>query len=328
MGVRGTAVKVGCFTETTFKDVGGSPAGELLYFTSFGLQPAQGRSVSNILAGFRGRTKGTLGQKTVAGAIATELSAESLCFLLKHLVGTPTTTGTGPYTHAFEVGDGAKAIPPGATFEVDYGSAIIGAGRYMRYKGCRVNQATFTFRPDGPIAASFDVLGADWDGTQTSPLDATLTDTGHNSFSATHIAVALSDGSTVDVCFNQLTLVWNNDLDDSQYCISAGGIRDAIDEGFVSITGQVTALFDNAALLNKIQADTSMSLVITVQRGTGDGSAGNEKVVFTVPKVAFDVTAPPVNGPRGLTLQANWSAHRDTGEIGAKVQAFNARATV
>lgn len=328
MGVRGTAVKVGCYNETAFKTVGGSPSGELLYFTSFGLQPSQGRSASNILSGFRGRTRGTLAEKSVAGAIATELAAESVCFLLKHLIGTPTTTGaSAPFTHAFEVGEGAKALPPGASFEIDYGATISGAGRYVHYKGCRINQATFTFTPNGPIVASFEVLGADWAANQVAPLDATLTDPGHNSFSATHIGVVLSDGSTLDVCFNQLTLVWNNDLDDSQYCISAGGVRDSLDEGFVTVSGQVTALFDNAVLLNKILADGDASLVITVQRGTGAGTVGNEKVVFTIPKIAFDVTAPTVTGPRGVTLQANWSAHRESAEIGAKVEVFNARAS-
>lgn len=327
MGVRGTAVKVGCFTETAFKTVGGSPSGELLYFTGFGLQPSQARNQSNILAGFRGRTRGSLGPKSVAGAIASELAAESICFLLKHLVGTPTTTGSGPYEHAYEIGDGAQALPPGAAFQIDYGPGISGSGRYIHYKGCRVGQATFTFRPDGPIAASFNVLGSDWE-PGAAPLDASLTDPGHNSFSATHVAVVLSSGGTVDVCFNQLTLVWDNDLDDAQYCISGGGVRDALDEGFVSVSGQVTALFDSAALLNKILDDADCSLVITVQRGTGDGSDGNEKVVFTVPKVSFEPTAPQVNGPRGVTLQANWQAHRDSGELEAKVEVFNARAAV
>jgi hypothetical protein len=326
--VKGVSVKVGCFTESSFKTLGGSPSGELLYFRSFGVKPAQARTASEILSGFRGRTRGTLGQKTVAGTIATELAAESICFLLKHLVGAPATTGAGPYEHVYEVGDGAKALPPGAAFEIDYGAVITGAGRRIHYKGCRINQATFTFTPSGPVACSFEVLGADWDGTLTDPLDASLTDPGHNSFSAAHVAVVLSDGSAVDVCFNQLTLVWSNDLDDSQYCISGGGVRDALDEGFVSVGGAVTALFDNAALLNKILADGDCSLVITIQRGSGDGSTGNEKVVFTVPAIAFDVTAPEVTGPRGVTLQANWSAHRASGEIGAKVQVFNARATV
>ena len=110
--------------------MGGSPSGELLYFTSFGLQPSQGRSASNILSGFRGRTRGTLAEKSVAGAIATELAAESVCFLLKHLIGTPTTTGaSAPFTHAFE-GVGACARLPDAGTEhihfTGFGQALRG----------------------------------------------------------------------------------------------------------------------------------------------------------------------------------------------------------
>ena len=327
-GVKGIAVKVGCYDEETYKVPFAVPSGELMYFSTFGVQPSQGRNASNVLSGFRGRTRSTLGLKTVAGAIASELAAESVCFMLKHLIGKPTTTGAGPYTHAFEVGDGAKAIPPGATFEVDYGAALTGAGRYIRYHGCRVGAGTFTFSANGPVPTSFTVMGADWDNTETSPLDATLTDPGHTSFSAANLAIVLNSGGVIDVCLQALTISWNNNLDDAQFCISDGGVRDGADEGLIDLTGTLTARFDNQALLNKVLADEDVSLVVTVQRGTGAGTTGNEKVVFNIPAVAFEITAPTVEGPKGVVFTANWSAHRTSGEIGAKVEVYNARATV
>lgn len=327
-GVSGARVTIGAYDEATYKNVGGSPSGRRLYYSNFNVQPQAGRTVSEVLSGYRGRARSVLDRRSVGGQIATELGPETIGWWLQHLIGTPTTTGTGPYTHTFAVGDGAQALPPGITFEQDFTSKIAAPGRYMRYKGCRIARGSMTINPNGFIPVSFDVLGADWDNEGTAPLDATLTDTGHRSFSAANVAVALSDGSAIDVCLRSLTLNWSNDLDEDQFCISAGGVRDGLDEGFVSLDGQVTALFDSEAFLRKTLADTDAQLVVTLQRGSGNGTAGNEQLVWTIPDLVFAPTAPTVAGPRGLLMQANWNAHRSSGEIGSTVVLKNALATV
>lgn len=327
--VPGTKVKVAAFTETTYKTIAGTPAGQLLYFKTFGLKPTQPRAESQMLSGLRGRTRSALQQKSVAGPITAELGPESIGFYLKHLVGTPTSAVEGAaYKHTFEVGDGVKAIPPGITFEPDFTSAIATAGRYITYKGNKLGQGSFTFTPQGFIEAAFDVLGADWDASGVAPLDATLTDTGHTSFSAANVTVALSSGGALDVCFQQLAFTWNNGLDETEYCISGGGVRDALDEGLITLTGSTTSLFDTAALLNKVLADADCALVITILRGTGAGTAGNEKLVITIPSLAFEITAPAVEGPKGVVMQAAFSAHRTSGEIGAKFELYNAQSTI
>lgn len=327
--VPGSKVVVVAYDETTYKNTAVSPDGLRLSFAQFGVVPDQGRDNSEVLSGFRGRNRSVLGNRSVAGPVQHEVGPESIGFWLKHLIGAPDTTGSGPYEHVFEVGEGASALPPGITFEQDFTNRIGTPGRYMRYSGCRINRAGFTFNPGGFIAVNFDVIGADWDNSAVAPLDATPTDVGHSSFSAVNVTIALSDGGgPINICLKNLVLNWENDLDPDQFCISQGGVRDAMDEGFVTISGQITALFDHASVLNKILSDTDATMVITISRGTGDGTAGNEKLVIEIPALVFSASAPAINGPRGLEVQADFTAHRTSGEIGAKATLDNAQATI
>src|SRR5690606_2997246 len=158
---------------------------------------------SAILAGYYGDARGVLGNKGASGSIASELAAEDIGLFLKHLVGAPTSAEAGDaYKHTFEVGEGAKDIPPGFTLEEDFGTRLGSAThRVLRYIGCRLQKGTFNFNASsGLIATSFDVLGADI-VPAAAPLDASLDDLGHKGFSITQLGTALSNGTTIPACF-------------------------------------------------------------------------------------------------------------------------------
>lgn len=323
--VTGGKTVIGAYDETAYKTAGTS--GIRLPFSQFTLKRDQGRDADPVMSGYMGNARGVLGLKSVAGNIASSLAPESIGFWLKHLIGTPTSATAGSaYKHTFLVGS-ASDIPPGITFEQDFGSAFGGTHRCLKFIGCRINQGTLNFGQSGVIPVSFDILGADMVPAST-PIDATLTDLGHTGWSATNLGIVLSNGSTIDACIRSLSCVHTNDLDAEQYCLSAGGIRDDLPRGFVGANGQAVALFDSQDLLEQTLADTDASIVVTVQRGTGAGTAGNEKLVLTYPAITFAPAGVPVTGPKGLQLTADWSCHRTTGEIGIKAELWNAQATI
>ena len=326
--VRGTNVKIIAVPESAYKTPGSS--GELIYFTTFGLVPAQQRAQSQTLAGFRGQARSTEEARNVQGPIGYNIAPESVGLLLKHLIGAPTTTGAGtPYTHEFKpAASGANALPIGLTFEQDFGTAIGGGSRYLRLKGCRFNSGTFTFGASGPQTLQLDAIGADWEKHATS-LDGSPTDNGHTEFTSTQLAVRVGTaGSPKSICFNQLTLNWSNDLDTDKYCIGGGGVRNGLPEGFAIVGGSITAFFDHTDVIDLLLSGADTELLITLQRGTGAGTAGNEKLTIEVPNLVFAKTAPTVDGPRGLRVQANFSAHRTTGELGAKFTLLSPIATI
>lgn len=326
--VRGSNVRIVAVPETTYKTPGAN--GALIYFTSFGVVPDQAREQSQTLSGFRGQARSVDGQRNVQGPIGYEMAPESIGLLLSHLIGAPTTSGaSAPYTHVFQAAaSGANALPIGLTFEEDFGTAIASASRYLQLRGCRINSGTMTFRPSGFQTIQFDVLGADWLKTNTS-LDATPTDNGHTPFSAVELAVRLGpSGSPKSVCFNELTLRWANDLDPDKFCLSGGGVRDGLAEGFAIVDGSVTAFFDHADVIDQILSGTDTELQITLTKGAGTGaSIGNEKLTIAIPNLVFARTGPTIDGPRGLRLSANFSVHRTSGELAATATLLSPQAT-
>lgn len=323
--VRGYKTVLAGFTQDSFNTGPAAPNGERLYRRSNSLTGQMQRVVDETLSGFRGMTRSVAGNRTVTGAVPVTLAPESIGFWLKHLIGAPTTAGVNPYTHTFQVAaSGANALPPSMLLELDLGDEILAANRYIRYTGCRINRGQFTFRPGALIDASFDIIGADFSNDAGAPLDATLIDPGHTAFEPAQITATIG---ALDVCLNELSLSCENGLDDSLYCLSNGGVRDDLPEGMFNATGSLSALVDNEDLMNQVLAGTDTDLVVTISRGDGLGSAGNESLVITYPSIVFDVVTPPVEGPRGVKLAANFMAHRTSAELAMSWVLKNARAT-
>lgn len=321
--VRGTVVKVQIVPETTFKTPGAT--GEQLSVVSCGVVPDQQRVQSATLTGLRGQARSVTGQKNVAGPVSVELAPEDIGLLLKHLVGTPTTSGVNPYTHVFVPSNtGATVLPVGFTLQYDYGAAIASASRFLRLNGCRISQGTFNFTPNGTQTLQLDVMGSDFSQSNTD-LDATPVVLGHTNWESVNLSIVVGGGAPFNLCFNSLSVTFNNDLDPDVFCVSGGGVRDSLPEGFCNITGQGVLFFDDEDVIDMILGGADTEIDITLSRGDGLGSAGNESLVIHLGDIVFNKTAPPVDGPRGLRVNASFTAHRiGAAEIDAVVTLKNA----
>ncbi len=324
----GALTRIAAFTETDYDTPPVVPDGRLIAVQSFGLRAAEARETDPTLSGFRGQSRSTAGRRDVSGTILVSIAPQTIGLWLAHVIGRPVTTGAGPYTHTFAVDpNGAGALPAGLMFETDYGAGITAPGRYVRYNGVRINQGTFQFPSSGPPTLSMDALGANFSAAATTPLDATLTDAGHSAWSAKQIALEFDDGA-LSVCMESLSVVMGNDLDADRWCVGNGGTRHDLPEGSFIVTGQAVQFFDTPALMNKALSDADAKIKVTLTRGTGLGTAGNESLVITIPLAVFEANTPAVDGPKGLKLQANFTAHRGVGEIGVTAVLKNALATV
>ena len=318
---RGSQSTVALFEEDTYGSDPSVPDGQLVYFSSFGPAKSQNRIDSNVITGDRERVEPFLGNVSVSGSLQTEIAAENIGTLLKHLLGGNTDSGAGPYTHTMVPGD----LPTGLTFEVDYGAEISGSGRYVKYNGCKINQGQFEFPTEGACTASFDIVGSQ--GTPAAAaLDATLTDNGHTTFSSFSASIEEGGASVANVKSVSLTI--SNELDQNGYVIGGGGIRNSLPEGFSTVSGSLTAVFDSATLMNKTLNDTESSLKITLSRGDGLGSAGNESIEFFVQQMKYDPTTPSVDGPGGIEITLPFKGYKSGASNGIQVTLKNAVATV
>lgn len=318
--VAGIKGRFALYNEAAYNQALVAPEGWKLYLRSFGLKPRQNRLDSQILNGVRARSRPTAGNITVDGDLVTEIAAESIGPILRHALGDYDVDGGGPYTHTLRIGD----LPPGMLLEKDHGDVITGSGRFERYSGSRVSKAIFNFPQEGFPLATFSILGA-----KMTPAAAILDasgvpwDAGHVSFSA--FEGSLEEGGAPLAVVKACRIELDNDLDDSSYVWGGAGVRRRAKEGYATVSGELTALFEDYSLLTKAIEGTETSLKVILSRGSGNGSDENEYIDFFVRQMLYELTSAPIEGPRGLevTLPFKGYASEDLSEPGLDITIKN-----
>jgi hypothetical protein len=326
----GALTKVVGFTQPAIRAMADPVDAELLYIRTYDYNASNPLEQDPTLAGgYRGQQRGARGRVAGTGSSVTTIGT-SIAFWLKHTIGQPTTVGAaGAFTHTFRVGDGANALPAALGIERDFSSRIAIPGRYLRDTDIRIASAAFAFSTAAPTQqATFNLVGAALRALPEEPVDDAPQDFGHAAFALAGLSLLLDDGAT-EVCIETLNLNWDNDLDTDLYCLNDGGLRHEMPEGQVAITGDGVAQFDSPALLTKAQSDANLKLQVTMNRGTGAGTAGNEQLVITIPLSTIETNSPGITGPRGIKQNFTFIAYRAAGaEVGVTAVLKSARATV
>jgi hypothetical protein len=321
---RGIATQIQVWDESTYGVTPVTPAGEILPFRTCNVKGAIARAMDETIRGVRGLPPGIQTNRDVSGQIVQTLAPQSCIKMLKYLIGAPTITTIGTATQfVFSL---AGAFPVGFGMQKDYGSAIATPGRYEVLKGCRLSKGSFKFGASGFVDCTYDVRGATFDTSASASADSSPDSFGHSGFS---MAVgSLKEGGSTIATVTDLTIDWDNDLDDSLFVIGGGGVRGSLPEGFARISGSLTALFTDASLLNKGRDNTESSLEMLLSNGSGDGTAGNESIKFLLPNLAYDYTSPEIAGPKGIKVTLAFNAQTSgTSEQAASVTVKAMRTT-
>lgn len=318
---RGTQTTIALYDEATYGVDPGSPVGVKLYVVSSTLAQKQTLLTSQSISSGRGSARPARGNIDVTGSIEVEISAENMPKLIKNALGTNSTTGVGPYVHQATIG----ALPVGLMVEHDYGSNISGVGRYEKFNGVRIADMTLNFPTEGYCTATFSVIGAK-STLASAPLDATLTDNFHKPFSSFQATITEGGSAIATVTTAQVKI--NNGLDTSSYVIGGAGVRRALVEGECEITGTLTALFEDATLLNKAVNDTTTSLKITLARGDGLGSSNNESFETWVTNMVYERTSPAISGPKGILQQFAFRGFLVSADLGITITTKNTTAVI
>lgn len=307
---QGANAKVIYDQEATYGTTPGAPASKVLPFVSEGL--SQGRPLvrTNIIRANRNLTKPTRGNKDVVGTIKSELNP-FVGIILKHLLGANVDSGAGPYTHTIKVG----ALPVSLCVEKQF--LDLATPEYFLYNGCRINKASFEFKGDGYIPIDLDCV-AQKETITTSSFHASPTDYGHLPFEGFE-ATILEGGSSI-ATISDIKMDISNDLDKSGYVIGGLGQLRALPAGKTTVTGTLTALFEDLTLYNKAVNFTESSLKITLSRGDGLGSAGNESLEIFVPELMYEQKTPPISGPKGVLVEMPFSGFYDNSGEATSIQ--------
>ena len=307
MPVLGSAVRVALYDEVTYKTSAGLTLGMLGYFTECGLSAQRNAVQSNTLSASRSRSQPGAGNLDISGSYSMEVAPQHVGFFLRHILGTPVTTGaSAPYTHTFRPG----ALPVGLLVEKNWVPAGI-TGKVEHFLGCRVADATFDVPQEGAATLALSLQGAKYT-IAAAPLDATLADPGHAGWFAPDVAVTI--GGSASLIVKSVNIKITNNLQTDRYALGSAGERLDMPEGFADVTGSVTAIVDAtlfSVFVDKANARTDTALAISFTSGAGTGaSAGNEKLTLTLDHALIDLASPPINSPGGMEVSFTFNAFK------------------
>lgn len=266
-------------------------------FISEDLRVSKNLITSNVLRSSRQPQQPSVGNKNVGGSLQIEINPY-MQRLFKHVLGNYVRSGAGPYTHTIKVG----SLPTGLVIEKQFTDIA----QYFRYNGCKINSFSMSIKPEGPVTGTLNFLGAK-ETIDALPYDGAPLDYGHtpfNGFEGTITEGGLPLGTVTEIDFSV-----DNSLDASVFVIDGTGERYSCPAGKVKVSGKLKALFEDTALYTKAVNNTETALVITLTKGTGAGSAGNEKLTIHMDECLLKQDAPVITGPMGVFLDLSFEAY-------------------
>jgi len=285
--------------EDTYGTSPSSATGVKIPFNTCDLKVSQPNQRANTITGNRSSTKPFRGNKDVAGTIVVPVDTQAIGIWLKALLGAPSTTGSvSPYTHSFY----EKDILSSFLLDVAHPDLTL----YYLYNGLKVNTFAMTVGGDGELIATIGVSGSKetkgasaYDGTPSEDFSGMLP----GRFEVFECALKEA-GSSISY-LTEISLDINNNLAPA-YCIGDAGIKSSLVEGIIGLTGSITGLFQDDALLLKGRNQTETSLTVTFTQGTYSLEIEFDEVVLSYDR-------PAISGPEGLLVNLTWDAFYENG---------------
>ena len=262
------------------------------------LSKAQTLIESDTITNTRNDTQPALGRVSVDGDIEMPADYSASGYMLKALFGDPKTTGTAPNkTHVFTVKDNQPSIVVEKAFP--------DLGKYVRYKGVKINTFSVDFGQDNEMTFKFGVMGAsrEQDGT---PYDAAAKAAKLQRIAQNHAYVKIDGTESRIVKEGSLEISAN--LDGDQYVVGGGGVRGDIPEGLMKVSGSLKALFVSTDWMDK--ADTGAAVAMEI----GFKLDENTSLVFAMPTIQFEPFDAQISGPAGVVVEVKWRAFSADGK--------------
>lgn len=241
-------------------------------------------------------TSGTLGvasSVTALSAAATGTDISGASFMKCHAAVAVITAGTGRYSHVFKATNTEQP-----SLKVEKGFTDL--GKYYLADGIKISKLNTAYGiGDTEHIHTVEILGS----TEVE------SDTEYDSSAIALVLSRMNDyessikesGATVANISN-IEFAIELGLDAEQFAIGGGNARTSLPEGQVGITGKIVAFFTDTTILAKAMAGTKSSIEIKSENTAGDS------LTYKLPEMMYSVTTPPIEGPTGVKLTADFSA--------------------
>ena len=176
-------------------------------------------------------------------------------------------------------------------------------GKYLRSTGCQFNTMSLSIAPNSMVTGSFGVIGSGFDATSTPIVSATYSsETTTAPFDA--FSGSITEGGSSIAIITALELSIDNGMEALYVVGSADTLLPSI--GKSSVTGSVTAYFENTMLMDKFINETSSTIEFTLS-----DTAGNDYAI-SLPNVKYNSGNPEVSGPGAVTVSLDFVALYDS----------------
>lgn len=232
------------------------------------------------------------GNRSVAGSVDVEFRADEYDELLEGALfntfnsSNELTLGTSLQTFTLE--DGALDID-----------------QYRLFTGCGVNSFSLNVAPDEIVAASFGFIGRNMAISGTSQ-DATPTASAGNAVFDSFTGTISIDSSAVA---NVTSLALNVDNGLNQTFVIGSAITPMLEYGRGNVTGELTAYFEDAALINYFLNETEIDLEFSLT----DGVSGNT-YTFELPRTKVNGAAVPLDNEQSRLITIPFRALYSTSD--------------
>jgi hypothetical protein len=176
-------------------------------------------------------------------------------------------------------------------------------GKFLRSTGCQFNTMSLSVAPNSMVTGSFGIIGSGFttsgSALGSSTYSAETTTAPFDSFTG---SITEAGGAIATV--TALELAIDNGMEALYVVGSADTLLPSI--GKSSITGSVTAYFEDTALIDKFINETTSAIIFTLT-----DAAGND-YIFELPKVKYNSGNPEVSGPGAVTVTLDFIALYDS----------------
>ena len=174
--------------------------------------------------------------------------------------------------------------------------------QYVVYRGCFLNQLSLSLQPNAMLTGSFSIVGLSGETVSTSlDADPTAAQTGRQFDTYTG---ELLEGGTAIATVTGIDLTLDNGIE-PQFVLFQ---RSApfVSWGRASVTGTMTAFFEDTSLIQKFVDETPTRLELTMQ------SPDSDKYTIILPNVRYTGADLPVDSEGPVSISMPYQAVLDT----------------
>uniref|UniRef100_A0A6M3XPG3 Putative tail protein n=1 Tax=viral metagenome TaxID=1070528 RepID=A0A6M3XPG3_9ZZZZ len=186
------------------------------------------------------------------------------------------------------------------TFTIEEG--FLDIGQYFQYVGMRVASWSLTVPPNAMVESTFSFLGENMT-TSTTSLDSSPTAASANErFSGIDAGVIYEGGAAIAYVTN-LEMSLDNGVN-PVFVVGNTAVKTVV-AGRCNVTGTLTALFQDATIMNKFINETESSLWLVLTDPDGN------KLAIDLPRIKYGTGDPQAAGEGEFTLPMSFTALRD-----------------